>query len=683
MGVANLVGKTESTVSMQHQRSLGNRYCSLAWLSLVALLAHSTVAFSDITSTSSDSNLIQRQLFLDAEKAFKERQFKTYKIIFESIDDDYPLKAFLEYEDLQRRLYLLPYADVDRFLEQQANTYLHDALARDWLEEIAKKKNWHDYRSYFLSSGLNSVKLQCLNLRARLYTSDETALDEVAALWNVGKSQPEECDPVFASWKNAGRLTPELAWDRLRKSIRARERTLARYIAKHMSPEQQKLANLYLDVDRNPKILNKLSRFSNPSPEMHEIILHGIRRYSRIDAEDALKQWERYDAKNYFATADRTETQEYLITQLAKQGHMATTEALIKSSNAKVSSDVTEWLIRDALSDLDWQRVYNSLARLSAEDQQDARWLYWRARAMDELSITDPDYPSSQQIYGSLALTRSFYGFLSSDILGQNYTLVDKPSNPTPEHMLSVHSNLSMRRASELLALDRGRQARREWFYATRHMEPKQLLAAGKIAEHWGWHRQSIQAMIQAKHWDDLQLRFPLAYQEELDLAAKSTQIEPTFLYAIARQESAFAPEVRSPAGAMGLMQLMPATAKQTANKIGVKYRYWDLIKPSNNIELGSSYLHQLLDQFKGNRILAAAAYNAGPNRVKQWISRQEKQIPYDVWIETIPFHETRGYVQNVLSFSVIYGYRLGDSTPLLSEQNKNQFLLGFSEIVK
>lgn len=677
---------------MQFRRIAGDKFCFITRTYLVALLVLPTLIFATSVSHSAASTTPspdpiqlqdqQRQQFLDAEKAFKERQFNTYKIIFNDIDDDYPLKAILEYEDLQRRLYLLPYADVDLFLEQQAGTYLHDALARDWLAALAKKKNWHDYRSYFLTSGLKRVKLQCLNLRARLYTGDETAFADVATLWNVGKSQPSECDPLFASWKNAGHLTSDLAWDRFRKSVRARERTLARYIVRHMSPRQQTLANLYLDVDRNPRILKKISRFSRPSPEMHEIILHGIRRYSRIDSADAFKQWERYDAKNYFATADRTKTQEYLITQLAKQGHMETAEALIKSSNARASSDLTAWLIRDALGDLDWQRVYNTLVRLSSEDQQNNRWLYWRARAMEELKISDPDYPSSQQIYGSLALTRSFYGFLSSDILGQNYTLADKPSNPSLETVDAVQSNLSMRRASELLSIGRGRQARREWFYATRNFAAQELLAAGKLAEQWGWHRQSIQAMIQAKHWDDLQLRFPLAYQEELNLASKSTKIETTFLYAIARQESAFAPEVRSPAGAMGLMQLMPATAKETANKIGVKYKYWDLIKPSNNIELGSSYLHQLLDQFKGNHILAAAAYNAGPNRVKQWISKQDKQIPYDVWIETIPFNETRGYVQNVLSFSVIYGYRLGDKTPLLSEQNKNQFLLGFANII-
>jgi len=675
---------------MPFTRIVSNKFCMLTRFSLVVLLVLTTAICNAAVPSKPSSDdrqvqdhTIQRQQFLDAEKAFNERQFNTYKIIFNDIDDEYPLKAILEYEDLQRRLYLLPYADVDRFLEQQAGTYIHDALARDWLEELAKKKNWHDYRSYFLTSGLTNVKLQCLNLRARLYTSDETAFRDVATLWNVGKSQPNECDPLFTRWKNAGYLTSELAWDRFRKSIRAHKRTLARYVVRHMSPRQQTLAKLYLDVDRNPRILKKISRFSRPSSEMHEIILHGIRRYSRIDSADAFKQWERYDAKNYFASADRTKTLQYLITQLAKQGHIITAEALIKSSNARASSDLTAWLIRDALGDLDWQRVYNSLVRLSPAEQQDNRWLYWRARAMEELKISDPDYPSPQQIYGSLALTRSFYGFLSSDILGQNYTLADKPSNPSLETINAVNSNLSMHRASELLSIGRDRQARREWFYATRNFAAQELLAAGKLAEQWGWHRQSIQAMIQAKHWDDLQLRFPLAYQEELNLASKSTKIKTTFLYAIARQESAFAPEVKSPAGAMGLMQLMPATAKETAKKIGVKYRYWDLIKPSNNIELGSSYLHQLLNQFKGNHILAAAAYNAGPNRVKQWLNKQNKQIPYDIWIETIPFHETRGYVQNVLSFSVIYGYRLGDKTPLLSEQNKNQFLLGFANIIK
>jgi len=181
--------------------------------------------------------------------------------------------------------------------------------------------------------------------------------------------------------------------------------------------------------------------------------------------------------------------------------------------------------------------------------------------------------------------------------------------------------------------------------------------------------------MIEIKHWDDLNLRFPLAYKEMVAGAAIATDIDPQLLFAIARQESAFSPDAKSPAGALGLMQLMPATAKQTARRSGVIYRYHDLLKPEPNIKLGSRYLNSLLSQFDGNRILAAAAYNAGPNRVKKWLQVSEGKMPFDVWIETIPFKETRGYVQNVLAFSAIYSHKLGSRAPMVKPKEAKRNL--------
>ena len=270
-----------------------------------------------------------------------------------------------------------------------------------------------------------------------------------------------------------------------------------------------------------------------------------------------------------------------------------------------------------------------------------------------------------QQIYAGLALKRGFYGFLSADILGDEYNVIDSPVQPSDELMHAIANLPAIKRAKELWEINEITWARREWYQATRNLSPSALTAAAKTAESWGWYRKSIQAMIEAKHWDDLQLRFPLAYQDQVQQAAKTTAADPTLLFAIARQESAFAYDAKSSAGALGLMQLMPATAKQTAQRAGVKkFSTRDLIRPEINIRLGSRYLDQLLNQFDGNRIFATAAYNAGPYRVKQWLSRQEPGMPFDIWIETIPFKETRHYVQNVMVFSVIYSYRLGTQAP-------------------
>ncbi len=214
--------------------------------------------------------------------------------------------------------------------------------------------------------------------------------------------------------------------------------------------------------------------------------------------------------------------------------------------------------------------------------------------------------------------------------------------------------------------------ARREWRSALRERGAEDLLAAGALAARWSWHHQAIFAMIDAQYWDALELRFPLAYADTLLAASRQTAIAEPFLFAIARQESAFGVDARSPAGALGLMQLLPSTARDTARRLGVRYGGWhQLLQAETNVLLGSRYLDQLLDDFTDNRILAAAAYNAGPNRVRSWLARLPEPVDHDVFVETMPFYETRRYVQNVLAFAVIYGYRLGRDQPLVYERER------------
>ncbi|MGI1678284.1 MAG: transglycosylase SLT domain-containing protein [Cellvibrionaceae bacterium] len=618
-----------------------------------------------------DSSLkAQRIEYTKAMEALNNGRKKDFKKSLAKLDN-YPLKPYAEYSELKRRLSSFPYQEIDKFLDANKNSALGDQLTKNWLFKLAASKHWHDYQTYYESTtaGKSSAELSCYYLRSKVNTGDKSVLEKVEPLWNVGRSQPNACDPIFKLWISEGHLTPKIAWERFSKAISSKNRSLAQYVAKKMPQEMQQLAALYLEVDSKPAYLKNYRRFNQQSPEMHEIILHGIKRYARRSPEKALVHWERYNASHYLPAEERDNTREYLITQLAKKGHLDQAEKLLAKTSKVANKELTDWLARDALKSQDWKRLYNTLSLFSQEEQDSQRWLYWRARAMEELGISDPNYPNPEIIYASLALTRSFYGFMSADKLGREYTLVDRPVTSSNALFLKVANQPSMLRARELLVLGSLRNARREWWYATRNLEKAELIAAGQLAEQWGWHKKSIQSLIQARHWDGLQLRFPLAYEEEVRFAAKKTKIDPTLLFAIARQESAFAADARSPAGAMGLMQLMPATAKQTARKIGVRHTTRDLIKPSHNINLGSRYLDELLQQFDGNRILAAAAYNAGPNRVKRWLKNSEAEMPYDVWIETIPFRETRGYVQNVLSFSVIYGYRMGQQTPLLSKK--------------
>lgn len=234
--------------------------------------------------------------------------------------------------------------------------------------------------------------------------------------------------------------------------------------------------------------------------------------------------------------------------------------------------------------------------------------------------------------------------------------------------LVRMAQNPALLRARELFFHEQRTRARREWYNATSGFDDSQHYHAAVLAHRWGWHTQAIQSSIAARHWDDLQLRFPALYSEQIAAQAKNFDLENQLIFAVTRQESAFKADVRSPAGAVGLMQLMPATAKQTARSINRPYKgSYELRTPELNIELGSAYLSQMVKRYKGNRIYATAAYNAGPHRVKGWLE-ERGSLPIDMWIETIPFDETRHYVQNVLSYAVIYGDILGQKTEFLTD---------------
>src|SRR5690606_27781935 len=360
------------------------------------------------------------------------------------------------------------------------------------------------------------------------------------------------------------------------------------------------------------------------------------------------------------------ELQRFILMRMLLQDDIAQAEEILVSTPSLMSETLGGYLIRDALRQQDWPRVEEWLMRLPQESRDSERWQYWLARTLAREGSPEA-VAQAQTIFESLSQLRSFYGFMAADIIGASYQMVDRPVAVDQTALNSLTDIPSVQRARELYLLGEEDDARSEWRYATARMTPEQVIASGKLADDWGWHRHSIQAMIQVGYWDDLALRFPLAWEDLLVGAATDLAIQPEFMFAIARQESAFMRDVRSPAGARGLMQLMPGTAQDMAREVGLQISNADLYRPEVNVILGGRYLQQLLEQFGGNRILAATAYNAGPNRVRQWLrDAPETALPLDVWIETIPYLETRGYVQNVLAYAVIYGYRRGSDVALL-----------------
>lgn len=588
---------------------------------------------------------------------------------------DYPLVPYLDYSILKYQLSALPMEKIDSFLHKHKSSFLETRLREQLLYTLAIKRRWKEFLDYYTVNMDHSAELKCYELYSRLKLRDDTAWDEIADVWATGRSLPPDCDQLFTRWKKGGGLTQEVAWKRFNAAMENNKRSLSRYVISYMEEEYRSYAELYIKVDQYPYTIRKHRLFSEQSLPMQQVIAHGIKSYARKKPKDALYHWELYEAQQLFPIQLSTETKRYIVQKLMQKGFLNEAEEMINNSEELRSHKVLTSLIRESLKEQEWGKVLRWLNLLDGDQQLSDRWLYWRARALTELNTHDDVLGTAPEIYQQLAQKRSFYGFMSADILETNYSLQYVPAEVKPSTLLTVENNAVMRRVKELWLTGNIEEARAEWEFATRDMEVNELVAAGQLAREWGWYNKGIGAMISGNLWDHLDLRFPLAYRDVISKISSNTNVDSTLIYAVARQESAFFAEATSSAGAMGLMQLMPRTARHTAGKKGIKHRKKDLFKPEHNMTLGTHYLNELLEQYKGNRILAAAAYNAGPHRVKRWKANTAAELPYDIWIETIPFKETRGYVQNVLSYSVIYGYRLGKPSSLLTENEAKSLL--------
>ncbi len=627
-------------------------------------LAANAEALSSAAGAKQSALNEQRYHYELAKGALKKKQFDKFDTHY-ALLGDYPLTPYLDYAKIKQNLYQFEFDKIERFFETNKDTFLEYRLREQLLHALEKSGKWADYLTYY-HTGMRQKSLRCKALFARIAEGDSTAYDEVPEIWVEGKSQPKSCDPLFKKWRRHGGLTDEIAWQRFNNAMKKGKRSLASYIAGLMGDQYKAYAKEFLGVHAYPGRIKQHRRFAEQSLQTQQIISHGIKRLARIDPKNALYHWELYEAQQLFPKEISTNTKLSLVKRLTYKGFTEEAEALIEHSKDLRQKDVIERMIRESLRQEQYAKVLEWISYLDPKGQGSDRWRYWKARSQDELGITNAE-ESSTEIYKSLSKTRGFYGFLSADILKNAYVLQDNPSIVTPSTSIVVESLPAMKRAKELWLKGDFEEARAEWQFVTKSMLPNELAAAGQIARKWGWYNKGIHAMIRGKNWDDLDIRFPLAYEETVEKIASKTSIENTLIYAIARQESAFAETARSSAGAMGLMQLMPATARQTAQQNGIKHRDSLLFDPEYNINLGSTYLNQLLNQFNGNRILAAAAYNAGPHRVNTWIKKTPLEVPFDIWIESIPFKETRGYVQNVLAFSVIYAYRLGKDSEFIT----------------
>jgi len=302
---------------------------------------------------------------------------------------------------------------------------------------------------------------------------------------------------------------------------------------------------------------------------------------------------------------------------------------------------------------------------LDVQEKAEPRWLYWKARALAALGR----FQEASAIYQEIAGQQNYFSLLAADRLNQTCHFNHRPLLATEEDMLKFRQEPGIRRVVELVYLGRIGDARREWVFSLKEKGPTQLSAAAIMAHDMGWHDRAIRAAADAGGCDDLVISFPLSYSEFINRYAGKNRLDPGWIFALIRQESMFVADAKSPAGALGVMQIMPDTGKRIASHLGEPFTNPSLLlSPENNIKYGTCYLKIRLEDLQNNPVLASAAYNAGPRMVRKWLP-QEGSMPADIWVEIIPFNETRNYIEKIFTYKAVYRQRLGLEPEGLSDQ--------------
>ena len=650
------------------------RHSAVAFAVTLLLLVGLAAPLASLAQQPQDHLDQQRDRYHRATRALARGDRATFATLKNQLSQ-YPLHPYLDYADLATRLGHGSDDEIVAFLAGNPGTPYGARLRQRWLQHLAQRHNWEDFVRHY-DSQVATTEMQCQYALALYRQGDkERGIAEGRQLWQVGKSQPNACDPLFAELADSGHIDDTLAWQRFASALFNHDYRLARYVTRFFTRETTRArADLYLRTDQNPRLIAEYARFAERTPEESRLIRHGLIHLAPGEPLVALNLWNRYHQSHSFSTDDEGAIIAALIKGLYQAGQRQTADDYLLRVQNLVGVELFEWRLRELVKEQDWRQLLVISAALNPTHRAESRWRYWRARALELGGAGDDS--EIRQLYQDLAGERSYYGFLASEYLGTPYQMQHQPVAVTAAELAELAASPAFLRIRELHHHGDLDWARREWNQALADAPQQRWLTAAKLAQQWQWHHQAINSMIQVSYWNDIEVRFPVPHREDFLTQARAKAIPVNLVLALSRQESAFNPTAVSPAGARGLMQLMPATARETARRHGIPYTgSGDLQRPATNITLGTAYYREMLDRFDNNRILATAAYNAGPGRVATWRRQTGGQLPFDIWIESIPFRETRNYVQNVLAFSIIYAHHLGLDTALLSERERAQRL--------
>jgi soluble lytic murein transglycosylase len=591
--------------------------------------------------------------FLAAKAAYERGDWKTLDRVAPATAG-HPLERYVRYWQLKSRLDETPNAAVEAFLARYPDGPLADRLRVDWLKSLGKRGDFATFAANYPPPSGEDTELSCYAIQARMQRDGAAALVDAKPLWFTGASTPDACAPLFAALIARGDLSLVDREARVRLAVANGNLRLATAVAGDLPPKERIADKEFAAIDRDPLRALRRGHFDWKSWSGRELALYAVERAARKDAADAHDAWVKWRSR--LPEADRDYGNLRIAWHASRQLDLHANQWFAEIGKATLTPEQQAWRIRAALRAHAWRDVQAAIDALPESDQQQAVWRYWRARALAAQDRRD----DAKSAYEALASHLDFYGMLAADALGHAVAVPAPEPQRAPQDeaaFAKFGARADVKRVILLARFDLRLDALREWAYAVKGLDDDGLLLAAEYARRAGLYDRAIFTAERTSSRVDLGLRYLAPYRSEFAAAAKEQGIDVELLYGIARQESRFVSDIVSSAGAVGLMQLMPATARWVAKKLSVAdYASTRIADVDLNTQFGAFYFRHWLDRL-GLPALAAAAYNAGPSRARAW--QPAAPLEGAIWVETIPFNETRDYVKRVLANATLYARML------------------------
>ncbi len=573
----------------------------------------------------------------------------------------HPLEPWGAYWELRSRLDSANPQEIHDFFSRFAGSYQEDRLRNDWLLLMGQRRDWAGFAQELPRYRMNDDReVRCYALASDSAPPDAdgtTTANEVKRLWYAQRDADDGCLLAASRLYGAKKLSSADIWRKARLSVEANRATAARVAVEIVAPDA---APGLAELQANPaKYLSKHANSHNRVSK--ELVVLALIRMASSDADAAAGMLD-----NFWSPHLTPEQLSWAWNAIGKSAaQRLSNEApayFAKAKGREQYDDHLAWRARAALRKGNWKDVLFATKAMSDDLRQDPTWVYWQARAQTKLAKTEADQQEATKALQGLASGRGFYEQMALEELGQPITVPVRPALLLPEEKDAAVKNAGLQRGLYAIQIGLRSEGVREWNYATNlhnkgGLSDRDLLAAADLAcQREVWDR-CINTSERTKTLIDLEQRFPMPFKDAVMSRSKQINLDPAYVYGLIRQESRFIMDARSGVGASGLMQVMPATAKWTAKKIGITgFQAHQINDRDTNIAIGTGYLKLVLDDFAGSMPLAAAAYNAGPSRPRSWRGQAgDPVLETAIWAENIPFAETRDYVKKVLANTTNY----------------------------